>query len=144
MSDDNDQTKPGPKEFDFSAFPPNTAFHERRTGRERRDDASRGQKPDTDGTLPVAREHRTKKERRRRIDPTTFEKQYTVEETEFMNAMQRFKESTGKNFPTYGEVLKVATALGYRRVITDDKPSWDDPIDDAQSLAESSSIDMLG
>jgi hypothetical protein len=143
MCDDNDQTKPGPKEFDFSAFPPNTVFHERRTGRERRDDGSHRQKPDAVAPRPVATEQRTKKERRRRIDPTTFEKQYTVDEMEFMNAMQRFKESTGKNFPTYGEVLKVAAVLGYRRAITDEAPCWDDSMHDEPRLAESSSVDML-
>jgi hypothetical protein len=142
MCDDNDQTKPRPKEFDFSTFPPNTVFHERRTGHERRGDGSPGQKPAVDATRPVATEQRTKKERRRRIDPTTFEKQYTVEEMEFMNAMQRFKESTGKSFPTYGEVLRVAAAIGYRRVVVDGEPSWAE-MDDEPCLAESSSIDVL-
>ena len=58
-----------------------------------------------------------KKERRRRIDPTTFEKQYTDDEMEFMNAMQRFKELSGKAFPSHGDVLKVAIMLGYRRAV---------------------------
>ena len=53
-------------------------------------------------------ERRARAERRKRIDPTTFEKQYTEDELEFMNAMQRFKERTGKPFPTYAEVIKVA------------------------------------
>jgi hypothetical protein len=143
MCDDKDQTKPERQEFDFSAFPPNSVFHERRTGRERRDDGSLRQKPEVVAPRPVVTEHRTKKERRRRIDPTTFEKQYTVDEMEFMNAMQRFKESTGKSFPTYGEVLKVAAALGYRRVVFDEAPSWDHSMDDEPCMAESSSVDML-
>ncbi len=67
--------------------------------------------------LEAPPERRAKKERRRRIDPTTFEKQYTDEEMEFMNAMQRFKELTGKAFPTHGDVLKVAIMLGYRRAV---------------------------
>ena len=41
---------------------------------------------------------------------------------EFMNAMQRFKESSGKSFPTHGEVLKVAIALGYRLAIDEPDP----------------------
>jgi hypothetical protein len=57
--------------------------------------------------------------------------------------MQRYKESTGKKFPTYGEVLKVAVALGYRRVVIDEEPSWDDSTDDEPCLAESSSVDVL-
>jgi len=90
--------------FDFSAYPPNTVFHERRMGKDRRQ-------------APQERERPPRKERRRRIDPTTFEKQYTDDEMEFMNAMQRFKERTGKSFPSYGEVIKVAMTLGYRKVV---------------------------
>ena len=77
-------------------------------------------------------EARVRKERRKRIDPTTFEKQYTGDELEFMNAMQRYKERTGKAFPTYGEVIKVAVSLGYLRPLPDDpvritaksEPAW--------------------
>jgi len=71
-------------------------------------------------------EKRIKKERRRRIDPTTFEKQYTSDEIEFMNAMQRFKLQTGKSYPSYGEVLRVAHRLGYRKV-TSAEPSFPAP-----------------
>jgi hypothetical protein len=42
-----------------------------------------------------------------------------------MNAMQRFKEQTGKAFPTYGEVIRVAVSLGYRMPIAE-KPSSSD------------------
>jgi hypothetical protein len=92
--------------FDPSAFAPDTFFHERRTGRDRRD----GQAPP-----PEILERRKKKERRRRVDPTTFEKQYTEDEMEFMTAMQEFKVRTAKAFPTYSEVLAVAKTLGYYR-----------------------------
>ena len=71
---------------------------------------------------PQRRNAGQKKERRRRIDPTTFEKQYTDDEMEFMNAMQRFKELSGKTFPTYGDVLKVAVSLGYRRAVFEFDP----------------------
>lgn len=42
---------------------------------------------------------------------------------QFMNAMQRFKERTGRPFPTHGEVIKVAVALGYRKLIDDAPPA---------------------
>jgi len=76
-------------------------------------------------------EKRIKKERRRRIDPTTFEKQYTSDEIEFMNAMQRFKLQTGKAYPSYGEVLRVAHRLGYRKVASAEPsfPAPDSPED---------------
>ena len=119
MTDDNDQTNSPPKEFDFSTYPGNSLFHDRRGGADRR----RPPRPaEADPTSPAAQEgteRRRKKERRRRIDPTTFEKQYTDDEMEFMNAMQRFKELSGKTFPTHGDVLKVAVALGYRRAVID-------------------------
>ena len=111
------KTPPKGKEFDFGSFPGETVFIDRRVGRERRDQggddvSAKSTNPDRP---PV--ERRVKKERRRRIDPTTFEKQYTDDEIEFMNAMQRFKIQSGRSFPTYGEVLKVAYGLGYRKVV---------------------------
>jgi hypothetical protein len=122
MTDDNNETNPTTPEFDFSSFPRNTLFHERRTGRDRRKQftAHAGDESPSPRACPV--ERRVKKERRRRIDPTTFEKQYTDDEMEFMNAIQRFKERTGKSFPTHGDVLEVAAALGYRRVVIDHDP----------------------
>jgi hypothetical protein len=124
MTEDDDQTKSKPPEFDFSTFPSNTLFHERRHARDRRTPPAR---PGTTAGYPanpepVRRERRARKERRKRIDPTTFEKQYTEDELEFMNAMQRFKERTGKAFPTHGEVIRVAISLGYRMPIVE-KPS---------------------
>jgi hypothetical protein len=43
-----------------------------------------------------------------------------------MNAMQRFKELSGKAFPSYGDVLKVAISLGYRRAVVDLDPLTDE------------------
>jgi len=115
------------EKFDFSAYPPDTLFHERRTGRDRRAD-----EPGPALAAPVIAppQRRAKVERRKRIDPTTFDKQYTDDELEFMNAMHRYKVQSGKQFPTHGEVLRVAMSLGYRRVVSDqdeDVEIWDDP-----------------
>ena len=118
MSENNDQTNPGRPEFDFSRYPFNTLFHERRTGRDRRDKIGPPTGPRRAGERTDSRpERRAKKDRRRRIDPTTFDKQYTDDEMEFMNAMQRFKEISGKSFPTYREVIRVIVGLGYRRAV---------------------------
>ncbi len=124
MTEDDDQTKSKKPEFDFSAFPSNTLFHERRFGRERRHPAPRSDTPAADPSVPELDrpERRARKERRKRIDPTTFEKQYTDDELEFMNAMQRFKERTGRAFPTFGEVIRVAISLGYR-MPTSERPA---------------------
>ena len=116
MAADDNQTKSPSPEFDFSRFPRNTLFHDRREGRDRRHRGDAAQ-PATGPLQTPGPERRQKKERRRRIDPTTFEKQYTEDEMEFMNAMQRFKEVSGKTFPSYGDVLKVAIMLGYRRAV---------------------------
>ncbi len=105
----SDETNQSDPKFDFSAFPPDSCFHERRNTPPTEADGA----PEKPGSAPKPR--RVKRERRRRIDPTTFEKQYSDEELEFMNAMQRFKVLSGKTFPSYREVLDVAYALGYRR-----------------------------
>ena len=107
MSDNRETPRPEPL-FDFSAYPPDSVFHDRRSGLDRRDQAET--MPD-----PTPVERRARPDRRRRIDPTTFEKQYTPEELEFMNAMQYFKVQSGKAFPSYGDVLRVAERLGYHR-----------------------------
>jgi len=112
---DQSQTPPAAPKFDPSAYPRDTLFHERRTGHDRRDRKETASTPDGDRPMQPSLERRERKERRKRIDPTTFEKQYTVDEIEFMNAVQRFKTHNGKSFPTHGDVLRVAVSLGYRR-----------------------------
>ena len=51
--------------------------------------------------------------RRRLIDPTTCERDYTAGDLEFMGAIQDYKLSSGRKFPTWSEVLEVVLALGY-------------------------------
>jgi hypothetical protein len=63
-----------------------------------------------------AAEKRKNSERRRLIDPTTCERDYNDDETEFMKAMDRYKRENRRPFPTWSEVLEVLRALGYRRV----------------------------
>ena len=70
---------------------------------------------DGDVATPV-RERREKVERRRQIDPTTCERDYSQDEVEFMNAMNDYKRRSGRQFPTWSEVLEVLRAMGYRRV----------------------------
>jgi hypothetical protein len=121
--DPNGETNPEPPKFNFATYPRNSLFHERRSGRDRRDQRA-GQDGDASrSTAPLPIDRRARTERRRRIDPTTFEKQYTVDELEFMNAMQRFKVQSCTAFPSYAEVLKVAFELGYRKVVSADDPS---------------------
>lgn len=124
---DQDQTIPVPAPFDFTKFPEDTLFYERREFRDRRDGPQPARPPAAEVAPPKApAERRAKKERRRRIDPTTFEKQYTDDELEFMNAMQDFKSRTGRPFPSHGEVLQVAFSLGYRRAVVDDATEFDE------------------
>ena len=53
--------------------------------------------------------------RRRRVDPTTCERDYSADELEFMGAMQRYKAGTGRMFPTLSETLEVLRGLGYEK-----------------------------
>ena len=56
---------------------------------------------------------RRKVERRRQIDPTTCERDYSLQEVEFMKAMDDYKRRSGRSFPTWSEVLEVVRSLGY-------------------------------
>jgi hypothetical protein len=74
-------------------------------------------------SIPVAIERRSGKdrraqlgERRRQIDPTTCERDYSIDEIEFMKAMDQYKRDNRRPFPTWSEVLEVLRALGYRKV----------------------------
>lgn len=58
-------------------------------------------------------ERREKVSRRRQIDPTTCEREYTTDEVEFMNALDDYKRKSGRMFPTCSEVLEVVRGLGY-------------------------------
>ncbi|MDR1479653.1 MAG: hypothetical protein LBJ00_12005 [Planctomycetaceae bacterium] len=53
------------------------------------------------------------KKRRRQIDPTTCERDYSSDEVEFMNALDEYKRSSGRMFPTCSEILEVLKNLGY-------------------------------
>ena len=80
-------------------------------------------------SIPVAVERRSGKDRRaeremepeegsrrRQVDPTTCEKEYTEEELAFMKAMDLYKRNNRRPFPTWSEVLEVIHSLGYRKV----------------------------
>jgi hypothetical protein len=73
---------------------------ERRSGKDRRQEQKEGGKG----------------ERRRQVDPTTCEKDYSDEEIIFMKAMDQYKRANRRPFPTWSEVLEVLRSLGYRRV----------------------------
>lgn len=60
-------------------------------------------------------ERRVKVERRRMVDPTTCERDYSADEIEFMKAMDDYKRKSGRMFPTWSEVLEVVRGLGYQR-----------------------------
>jgi hypothetical protein len=60
-------------------------------------------------------ERREKVSRRRQIDPTTCERDYTDAEVEFMHALDQYKRSSGRMFPTCSEVLEVLRDLGYEK-----------------------------
>jgi hypothetical protein len=61
-------------------------------------------------------EPRRKKQRRRQIDPTTCERDYSGDEIEFMQAMDAYKRAAGRMFPTCSEILEVIRSLGYCRL----------------------------
>jgi hypothetical protein len=83
---------------------------DRRRTKERRDDEPQAEV--TPAAAPKL-ERREKVSRRRQIDPTTCERDYTDQEVEFMNALDDYKRKSGRMFPTCSEVLEVIQTLGY-------------------------------
>jgi hypothetical protein len=67
---------------------------------------------------------RRRQDRRRQIDPTTCERDYSSPEVEFMRAMDDYKRRSGRPFPTWSEVLEVVMSLGYRKVAEPTTMAW--------------------
>lgn len=55
-------------------------------------------------------------QRRRQIDPTTCERDYSTDEIEFMKALDDYKRASGRMFPTCSEILEVFKSLGYVKI----------------------------
>ncbi|MEQ8209522.1 MAG: hypothetical protein RH917_06795 [Lacipirellulaceae bacterium] len=79
-------------------------------------DRRRGQRREEATDAAPKAERRDKVQRRRQIDPTTCERDYSEAEVEFMNAMDEYKRTSGRMFPTCSEVLEVITSIGYAKV----------------------------
>lgn len=65
--------------------------------------------------MPTAAIKPPRTTRRRKIDPTTCDRDYGSDELEFMRALEQYKRSSGRTFPTCSEVLEVLKSLGYTR-----------------------------
>ena len=70
---------------------------------------------ETESEQPEKNERR-KVQRRRQIDPTTCERDYTNDEIEFMHALDEYKRANGRMFPTCSEILEVVRDLGYLKM----------------------------
>lgn len=79
-------------------------------------------------------ERRAKVNRRRQIDPTTCERDYTNDEIEFMQALDAYKRSSGRMFPTCSEILEVIRDLGYTR-----SGAMGEPVEEIEEMEEGDS-----
>ena len=94
---------------------PEVLVTDRRAG-DRRNADRRQQSIPVDLDRRKGEDRRHQGERRRQVDPTTCERDYTDEEIIFMKAMDQYKRDNRRPFPTWSEVLEVLRALGYRKV----------------------------
>jgi len=88
--------------------------------------------------VPVGEERRTtarrKVQRRRQIDPTTCERDYTEVEIEFMHALDAYKRANGRMFPTCSEILEVIRDLGYVKVVQEQESARTEPASGADTI----------
>jgi hypothetical protein len=49
------------------------------------------------------------------VETVVNDREESTLESEFMEAMQQYKKSSGRMFPTWSEVLEVLHSLGYRK-----------------------------
>jgi hypothetical protein len=113
------KTKPGSK----ASRATNRAGDQEVTIDRRRSRLGKGEAGAEGQKSPIAApmlERRKKVNRRRQIDPTTCERDYTGDEIEFMNALDDYKRKSGRMFPTCSEVLEVVRSIGYVKLSTAD------------------------
>ena len=87
--------------------------------------------------IPEEAPPRRKKQRRRQIDPTTCEREYSDDEVFFMHAMDAYKRSSGRMFPTCSEILEVVRSLGYSKLTQEERTLLDIHGLSAESACES-------
>ncbi len=93
---------------------------------------------------------RRKKQRRRQIDPTTCERDYNGEEILFMQALDAYKRSSGRMFPTCSEILEVIRELGYTKLTEEEQQllesiqSVEDDLAGAAEESEADEVEVLG
>ncbi len=82
------------------------------------DELGRRSQKDRRTTLAAkaAEERRDGTGRRRHIDPTTCERDYSEDELEFMRAVDEYKRKNRRMFPTCSELLEVLRGLGYQKL----------------------------
>lgn len=97
----------------------NQVVMNRRENSDRRSSEDR-RKQDVPVAVDRRKGDRRKVQRRRQIDPTTCERDYSNDEIEFMQALDEYKRQNGRMFPTCSEILEVIRGLGYRRVAEQD------------------------
>ncbi|QDU98649.1 hypothetical protein [Lignipirellula cremea] len=107
---------------------------DRRAQDDRREKADRRQGDQAVG-FEKRQGDRRKTPRRRQIDPTTCERDYTNDEIEFMQALDDYKRRSGRMFPTCSEILEVVRLLGYQRPIASDEPA-EEPAAEAAVASE--------
>lgn len=92
---------------------------DRRAKSERRSNERRKQTVPVPAERRQTGERRVKVQRRRQIDPTTCERDYSDDEIQFMQALDAYKRTSGRMFPTCSEILEVIRAMGYVRVTSE-------------------------
>jgi hypothetical protein len=83
---------------------------------------------------PVVLPKQKKNIRRRQIDPSTCERDYSQDEVEFMNALNEYKRTSGRMFPTCSEILEVLKSLGYEKRNSEPEYDWNN--DDQESNSD--------
>ncbi|MEZ6119067.1 MAG: hypothetical protein R3C28_21200 [Pirellulaceae bacterium] len=93
----------------------------------------RSSAPDTATAAPVKEVRKV--QRRRQIDPTTCERDYSLDEIEFMHALDDYKRANGRMFPTCSEILEVVRSIGYIKLTEEQQATLNGPAPGSETTA---------
>ena len=110
------------------------------TGKRKADRRQEKSEAEAAASAPAVEARKVK--RRRQIDPTTCEREYSAAEVEFMQAMDEYKRASGRMFPTCSEILEVLCNMGYRKV-ADAKEIYNPESDQDIDRSEEETLDAM-
>ena len=114
-----------PRKSNIQSSPSDVLTEKTKRGRPRKFVAPEALLSPEEGGAAMVRKYKSPEEnpiptktsaKKKRVNPATSDRHYSLDEVEFMNALAEFKRASGRVFPSCTEILDILHKLGYEKV----------------------------